>query len=130
MLPASPAPLLNAPVQCVRHGQEVLPIELNVWRDKRADPMEEGLAQFDGDLKGLGVDTGWLVLFDSRTGQPPLPQRTSSAKSSDPLRRHSPPQWQARNSQPSIKDIHVRINRSAERIPRTRGGTLVLSDIG
>lgn len=89
----------------MRHGQEVLPIEIKVWRDKRADPMEEGLAQFDGDLKGLGVDTGWLVLFDSRTGQPPLPQRTRSAKSSDPLRRHSPPQWQARS--PHLSKVYT-----------------------
>ena len=72
---------------CVRHGQEVLPIEIKVWRDKRADPLGEGLGLFDGYLEGLGVDTGWLFLFDRRTGQPPLPQRTRSEQATTPSGR-------------------------------------------
>jgi hypothetical protein len=38
----------------------------------RADPLAEGLGQLDGYLDGLALETGWLVIFDRRTGQPPL----------------------------------------------------------
>jgi hypothetical protein len=51
-------------------------MELKVWRDGEKDPLDEGLAQLDGYLVGLGLDTGWLVIFDRRTGQPPIAERT------------------------------------------------------
>lgn len=41
-------------------------MELKVWREGRRDPREEGLAQLDGHLAGLGLEEGWLVIFDRR----------------------------------------------------------------
>ena len=34
------------------------------------DPLEDGLAQLDDYLGGLGLATGWLVIFDRRSGRP------------------------------------------------------------
>ena len=64
---------------CLRYGAVTLGIELKVWRDGEPDPLTEGLAQLDGYLAGLGLDKGWLVIFDRRTGQPPIRERTSSS---------------------------------------------------
>jgi hypothetical protein len=65
---------------CLRYGAVTLGIELKVWRDGEPDPLTEGLAQLDGYLAGLGLDQGWLVIFDRRTGQPPIRERTSSTE--------------------------------------------------
>jgi hypothetical protein len=62
---------------CIRRGLDTLAIELKVWRDKEADPLADGLAQLDGYLAGLGLDTGWLVIFDRRTSAAPIADRTS-----------------------------------------------------
>jgi hypothetical protein len=62
---------------CLRRGPDVLAIEVKVWRDREADPREEGLVQLDGYLAGLGLDSGWLVIFDRRSSQPPVATRTS-----------------------------------------------------
>ncbi|PDV97442.1 hypothetical protein [Candidatus Chloroploca asiatica] len=59
-------------------GHVILPIEVKVWREVNPDPQTEGLAQLDGYLAGLGLDTGWLVIFDQRPGQPPIAERTSA----------------------------------------------------
>ncbi len=64
-----------------------LGIELKVWRDGESDPLTEGLAQLDGYLAGLGLETGWLVLFDRRSGQPPISQRTGSTTAVSPTGR-------------------------------------------
>ena len=61
---------------CLRYGPDTLAIELKVWRDGERDPLHEGLAQLDGYLSGLGLDTGWLVIFDRRSGLPPIGERT------------------------------------------------------
>ncbi|WP_395811661.1 ATP-binding protein [Archangium minus] len=61
---------------CLRHGPDTLALELKVWRDGEKDPLEDGLVQLDGYLAGLGLDSGWLVIFDRRTGQPPIAERT------------------------------------------------------
>ncbi|HTN89312.1 MAG TPA: ATP-binding protein [Sorangium sp.] len=61
---------------CVRHAGATLAIELKVWRDGRPDPLAEGLAQLDEYLAGLGLQRGWLILFDQRSGQPPIAERT------------------------------------------------------
>ncbi|MBK5938590.1 AAA family ATPase [Halochromatium roseum] len=61
---------------CLRYGEVTLGIELKVWRDGRPDPLAQGLEQLDGYLAGLGLDSGWLVLFDRRSGQPPIEERT------------------------------------------------------
>jgi hypothetical protein len=72
---------------CVRYGQDTLAIELKVWRDREADPLAEGLAQLDGYLAGLGLDSGWLVIFDRRSGQPPLAERTRAEPAITPAGR-------------------------------------------
>ncbi|MFO1420200.1 MAG: ATP-binding protein [Candidatus Competibacteraceae bacterium] len=64
---------------CLRYGAVMLGIELKVWRDGEPDPLVEGLEQLDGYLAGLGLDHGWLVIFDRRAGQPPIRERTSSS---------------------------------------------------
>lgn len=63
---------------CVRYGGEVLAIELKVWRDGRPDPEAEGLKQLDGYLAGIGEESGWLVIFDRRSGAKPVEERTES----------------------------------------------------
>lgn len=49
-----------------------LGIELKVWRDKKADPKTIGLEQLDSYLARLGVNFGWLVIFDRRSKAAPL----------------------------------------------------------
>ena len=53
-------------------------IELKVWRDrdKKGDPLGEGLAQLDEYLAKLGLSHGTLVIFDARTSAPPVEERT------------------------------------------------------
>ncbi len=55
-----------------------LAIELKVWRDAEPDPaaMPRTHEQLDRYLAGLGLATGWLVVFDRRGGQPRLADRT------------------------------------------------------
>ena len=72
---------------CVRYGAVTLGLELKVWRDGAPDPLTAGLAQLDGYLAGLGLDTGWLILFDRRTGQPPLADRTTRHEQTSPQGR-------------------------------------------
>jgi hypothetical protein len=52
----------------LRHRDLRLPIEVKVHRDHRANPVPEGLVQLDRYCAGLEVETGWLVVFDQRTG--------------------------------------------------------------
>ena len=63
---------------CLRYGKVTLAMELKVWADKRPDPLKEGLPQLDKYLSGLSLDTGWLVIFDRRSGLPPLSDRTTT----------------------------------------------------
>lgn len=56
-------------------GVERWAAELKVWRDRRSDPLPEGLGQLSGYLARLGLDRGALILFDDRSEAPPLPQR-------------------------------------------------------
>ncbi|MEB3229590.1 MAG: AAA family ATPase [Leptolyngbyaceae bacterium] len=63
---------------CLRYGAVTLGMELKVWRDDRPDPLQAGLVQLDRYLAGLGLDTGWLVIFDQRSGQPPIAERTTT----------------------------------------------------
>ncbi|MGF1612394.1 MAG: AAA-like domain-containing protein [Gammaproteobacteria bacterium] len=72
---------------CLRYGAVTLGIELKVWRDGEPDPLAEGLEQLDGYLAGLGLDAGWLVIFDRRSGQPPIRERTSSEEKPSPQGR-------------------------------------------
>jgi hypothetical protein len=72
---------------CLRHGPDTLALELKVWRDGEKDPLVEGLAQLDSYLAGLGLDSGWLVIFDRRSGQPPIAERTRAAAATTPAGR-------------------------------------------
>jgi len=72
---------------CLRYRDVMLGIEIKVWRDGESDPLAEGLAQLDGYLDGLGLPTGWLVIFDRRAGQPPISQRTRTELANTPAGR-------------------------------------------
>jgi len=45
-----------------------LPIEVKVHRDRRGDPVPTGFEQLDQYMARLGLQAGWLVVFDQRTG--------------------------------------------------------------
>jgi hypothetical protein len=72
---------------CLRDGPDTLALELKVWREGEKEPLEEGLAQLDGYLAGLGLDSGWLVIFDRRSGQPPIAERTRANPATTPAGR-------------------------------------------
>ncbi|MBK1720964.1 ATP-binding protein [Thiocystis violacea] len=72
---------------CLRYRAVTLGIELKVWRDGAPDPLTEGLAQLDGYLAGLGLDGGWLVIFDRRAGQAPVGERLASREETSPRGR-------------------------------------------
>ncbi|MEM9163079.1 MAG: ATP-binding protein [Cyanobacteria bacterium P01_F01_bin.4] len=63
---------------CLRYGDTTLGLELKVWREGRPDPLKAGLDQLDRYLAGLGLKTGWLVIFDRRPGLPPMAERTTT----------------------------------------------------
>ncbi|MBK1619600.1 hypothetical protein U5801_15415 [Lamprobacter modestohalophilus] len=54
------------------------------WRDGAPDLLTEGLEQRDGYLAGLGLDSGWLVIFDRNSGQLPLAERLSDSEQRSP----------------------------------------------
>jgi hypothetical protein len=62
-------------------------IELKVWRDKRKDPLAEGLKQLDEYLARVGLDAGVLVLFDRRSDAPPLEERVREERAVTPSGR-------------------------------------------
>jgi hypothetical protein len=72
---------------CLRYGAVTLGIELKVWRDGERDPLADGLAQLDAYLTGLGQESGWLVIFDQRSGLPPIAERTTATISPSPAGR-------------------------------------------
>ncbi len=72
---------------CLRYGTLVLGIELKVRRDGEPDPLVIGLAQLDSYLQGLGLPTGWLVIFDQRSGLPPIAERTTAVAATSPAGR-------------------------------------------
>lgn len=63
---------------CLRYGSVTIGMELKVWRQGRPDPLKVGLEQLDRYLAGLGLDWGWLVIFDRRPGLPPIAERTAT----------------------------------------------------
>lgn len=65
---------------CLCYGQTTLAMELKVWRDGERAPLNEGLEQLDDYLSGLGLETGWLVIFDQRRGLPDISERTTTEK--------------------------------------------------
>ncbi|MFO7563439.1 MAG: hypothetical protein R6X02_12410 [Enhygromyxa sp.] len=65
---------------CLRYAGETLAIEITVWRPGAVDPLAQGLMQLDGYLAGLGLSSGWLVIFDRRPNAPPLAERVSTSE--------------------------------------------------
>lgn len=66
--------------------------ELKVWRDGRPDPLAMGLQQLDDYMAGLSyegaaVESGWLVVFDQRSHQPEISERTSAERVETPAGR-------------------------------------------
>lgn len=71
----------------LRYGGQRLGIELKVWRDGKADPLAEGLEQLDSYLNKLELPSGWLVIFDQRSGLPDISERTTVETVSSPAGR-------------------------------------------
>jgi len=63
---------------CLRYGAVVMGMELKVWKPGKKDPLPQGLQQLDKYLAGLGLDTGWLVIFDRRPDLLPIEDRTTT----------------------------------------------------
>jgi AAA ATPase domain len=72
---------------CLRLGDVTVAMELKTWRDGRPDPVQAGLGQLDGYLDGLGLPTGWLVIFDQRAQAEPTPTRTRREQATSPAGR-------------------------------------------
>jgi len=67
-------------------------LELKVWRDGRPEPLAVGLQQLDDYMGGLSyngaaVESGWLVIFDQRSHQPEISERTSAERTTTPAGR-------------------------------------------
>jgi hypothetical protein len=63
---------------CLRYGSVILGIEVKVQRDDGRNQLTQGLAQIDGYLARLGLDFGWLVIFDRRETALPIATRVRS----------------------------------------------------
>ncbi|NJR44150.1 AAA family ATPase, partial [bacterium] len=59
----------------VEHHGLGMAIEVKVWRDRRPDPIIDGLEQIDRYLTRLNLQTGFLVIFDQRTTAPEFDAR-------------------------------------------------------
>ncbi|MDY6785045.1 MAG: ATP-binding protein [Cyanobacteriota bacterium] len=63
---------------CLRYGSVTLGIELKVWREKKRDPQAEGIEQLESYLGQLGLNEGWLLVFDRRSNALPIEERLST----------------------------------------------------
>jgi type II secretory pathway predicted ATPase ExeA len=72
---------------CLQYGAVTLGIELKVWRDKSGDPKTAGLEQLDGYLARLGLESGWLVIFDRRSNAEPIADRVLTELATSPQGR-------------------------------------------
>jgi hypothetical protein len=81
--------LVRWPHQAADGGRAVQreAVELKVWRPGEPDPLAEGLAQLDGYLDRLGLDTGVLMLFDRRPAAGPIAERIRFAQAASPAGR-------------------------------------------
>ena len=52
-------------------------LELKVWHDEKADPLDTGLVQLGRYLADLKLDHGALLVFDRRTNAPPPAERST-----------------------------------------------------
>jgi hypothetical protein len=62
----------------LRLGAVTLGIEIKVWRDRRSDPLAAGLVQLERYLARLGLESGWLVIFDRRSTALSIEERLRS----------------------------------------------------
>ena len=62
---------------CLRYKSVVLGIELKVWREKKRDPQPEGIEQLESYLARLGLNEGWLFVFDRRRNALSFEERIS-----------------------------------------------------
>lgn len=69
---------------CLYYGAVQVAMELKVWREGKKDPLTQGLSQLDSYLNGLELETGWLVIFDQRSGQPEISERTTTESATTP----------------------------------------------
>jgi len=60
---------------CLRYKSVTLGIELKVWREKKRDPQNDGIEQLESYLARLGLDEGWLFIFDRRKNALPIEER-------------------------------------------------------
>jgi hypothetical protein len=60
---------------CLRYGGVTLGIELKVWREKKGDPQAAGIEQLESYLARLGLNEGWLLVFDRRVNALPIQER-------------------------------------------------------
>lgn len=72
---------------CLRHDEVAVAMELKVWRDGEPDPQMQGLAQLDHYLSGLGLQTGWLIIFDRRSRLPDISERIGTETATTPAGR-------------------------------------------
>ena len=72
---------------CLRLGAVTLGIEIKVWRDRRADPLVAGLMQLERYLARLGLESGWLVIFDRRSTALPIEARLGTEEVQTEQRR-------------------------------------------
>ena len=63
---------------CLRYKDVILGIELKVWREKKRDPQTDGIEQLESYLGRLGLDFGWLFVFDRRKNALPMEERLST----------------------------------------------------
>jgi hypothetical protein len=63
---------------CLSYKDVILGIELKVWRDKKRDPQADGIEQLESYLGRLGLDFGWLFIFDRRKNALPMEERLST----------------------------------------------------
>ncbi|MEO0842873.1 MAG: ATP-binding protein, partial [Cyanobacteria bacterium J06643_5] len=63
---------------CLRYKSVTLGIELKVWREKKRDPQADGIEQLESYLARLGLDEGWLLIFDRRKNALPIEERLST----------------------------------------------------
>ena len=63
-------------------------IELKVWRNKKRDLKGEGLAQLGEYLGRLGLNRGFLIIFDRRSDASPIDERIAFEEVRTPDDQH------------------------------------------
>ena len=76
-------------------GVQRLALEVKVWRDKdkKGNPLRQGLEQLDAYLARLGLEEGALVLFDLRGAASPVEERTRLEQATTPSQRRVSVLW-------------------------------------